>query len=88
MRLRSLTADVTTVAEALSRFGPPDEDRPAAIGRSTAESAGEPSKMTWYRTLTFRRLSETADVLLVDYTPDPVRFTFAPKYLGPTKHEG
>jgi hypothetical protein len=41
-----------------------------------------PSRITSYRVLRFKKLSDTADVELIDYGVDGIRFTFQGKYLG------
>src|SRR6266508_5430846 len=43
------------------------------------------SKTTSYRMITFTRLSETADVALIDYGVKGIKFTFQGKYLGGRK---
>jgi hypothetical protein len=41
--------------------------------------------VTTYRVLRFKQLSETADVELIDYRTEGIRFTFHGKYLGSRK---
>ena len=45
------------------------------------------TKPTSYRMITFTRLSETADVALIDYGVKGIKFTFQGKYLGGRKDE-
>ena len=51
------------------------------------ETASEGSQVTTYRTLTFEKVSETADVVLIDHGPHGVKFSFQAKYVGRPKGE-
>jgi len=84
-RLKKLTSGITTVEEAIGRFGTPQHDRAEGITIQTPASDSEPSKTTSYRMITFTRLSETADVALIDYGVKGIKFTFQGKYLGGRK---
>jgi hypothetical protein len=83
--LKKLTSGITTVEEAIGRFGTPQHDHPEGITIQTPASDSEPSKTTSYRMITFTRLSETADVALIDYGVKGIKFTFQGKYLGGRK---
>jgi hypothetical protein len=84
-RLRSLTAELTSVDAAIIALGSPDVDDPIGTSVSTVGSGNEPPRVTSYRMLTFRGLSDCADVILIDYGPKGVAFTFQGKYLGTAK---
>jgi hypothetical protein len=81
-RLRRLTAGIQTVLEARNVLGPPDRENPTGLTITTPESEDGGPMVSTYPTLTYTRLSDTADVTLVDYGPLGVRFTFQGKFLG------
>jgi hypothetical protein len=82
-RLRSLVSEVSTLDDAIKKFGKPDLDMPAGTTIKTPASENKPSAIRSYRTLHYVGLSKTAEVHLVDYGPDGgVRITFQGKYLG------
>jgi hypothetical protein len=82
-RLLALTKDLRTVADAIERFGPPDEDLAGGFTTNTREKGLQPPTVSSYRTLRYKQLSETADVTLVDYGPERgLHTTLTGKYLG------
>jgi hypothetical protein len=80
-RLEKLTSGFRTVEEAVAALGQPDVDNPHGLRLHGPETPDAPSDITTYRTLTFTRLSEVADVELTDYGVKGLRFTFRGKYL-------
>ncbi len=81
-RLETLTADLTTVDQAIAAFGKPDTDNPRGLSVQTPGTSEVPSEVARYRVLTFKRLSKVADVIVTDYGVRGVRVTFQGKYLG------
>lgn len=81
-RLDRLTARFKIVDEAIVALGRPDDDNPRGLRIQAPATSKVPSKVTSYRTLTFKRLSDVADVVLTDYGVEGIRFTFQGKYLG------
>ncbi len=82
-RLNELASSLRTVEEAIARLGNPDGDLEQGISMQTPASETQPAKVVSYRTLTYKHLSKTADVVLVDYGPERgVRVTLRGKYLG------
>jgi hypothetical protein len=55
--------------------------------KRTPARGGKPPRVDSYRVLTFSRLSETANVELIDCGPDGIRFSYVGKYLG-TRRKG
>jgi len=86
-RLLQLTAHLKTVTDAIDAFGRPDEEQAQGMTIRVLTTEDQPSRVTTHRTLTFRNVSETADVILTDHAPDRVSFTFVGKErpLGPSK---
>jgi hypothetical protein len=84
-RLKRLTAGIKTVAEAIDKFGTPQQGHPEGMTIQTPASDTEPSKTTSYRVARFTQLSKTADVDLIDYGVKGIKFTFQGKYLGDKK---
>ena len=81
-RLRRLTGGIQSVLEARNVLGPPDRENPTGLTITTPESEDGGPVVSTYPTLTYTRLSDTADVTLVDYGPLGIRFTFQGKFLG------
>jgi hypothetical protein len=82
-RLVALATGFKTVKQAVAKFGVPDDDMPDGIGMGSKPTDGEAPTFTSYRTLTYKGLSETADVVLIDYGPEHgLRVTLRGKYLG------
>lgn len=81
-RLQRMTRGIRTVEEAIERFGKPKHDYPEGMTIQTPASDTEPPRTTSYRVVRFDGLSETADVDLIDYGVEGIKFTFVGKYLG------
>lgn len=82
-RLQRLTARIKGVGDAIEMLGDPEHDRPGGMGVLTPGTEIQPPASAQYRTLTYTRLSKTADVILVDYGPEAgIRFLFQGKYIG------
>jgi hypothetical protein len=81
-RLDELTRGFRSVDEAVCALGPPDTDIAVGHRERTPARGRQPPRVTGHRTLTFSRLSETADVHLIDCAPEGIRFTYVGKYLG------
>lgn len=79
LRLQKLVEDIKTVDQAVAAFGQPDRDVQNETGIGTPENGKTPATFTRYRTLTFSKLSKTADVQLMDCSPAAVRFSFVTK---------
>jgi hypothetical protein len=85
-RLTELTAGIRTVADAIARLGPPDQDVPQGLTVTTPATDTTPSTVTSYRVIRYMNLSETASVEFTDYGPDRgVRMTLQSKYIGSKK---
>jgi len=84
-RLDELTRAVGSVDEAVRAFGSPETDMAAGLRERTAARGRRPRRVASYRVLTFSRLSETADVHLIDAGPEGIRFSYVGKYLGARK---
>jgi Na+/phosphate symporter len=82
-RLHGLTADISSVREAIRLLGKPDEDLHDGLRVRTKATRRAPSRVRTYRLLRFKQLSDTADVELVDYRTDGIRFTFQGKIRRP-----
>jgi hypothetical protein len=80
-RLRDLFATVKTIDDAISRFGPPDHDDPRGLVVSAPGSETDPPREDAYRVVTYARLSDQAEVELVDGERG-VRVVLRGKFLG------
>jgi hypothetical protein len=82
-RLYQLTSGVKTFEEVVAKFGELDDDLDPGMKLHTPGSDAEPPKVVSYRTLTYKRLSKTAEVVFIDYGPERgVRTSLRGKYLG------
>lgn len=83
-RLAELTSGVKTVEQALRKLGPADEGEPLGLTIYPA-AGGEPPRAEGYRTLTFSTVSKVANVVLNDFGPRGVSFSFHAKGLAQTR---
>ncbi|MCI0390560.1 MAG: hypothetical protein MOB07_17585 [Acidobacteria bacterium] len=81
-RLRELTKDLKTVDLVLAAFGKPDSDEQQGVMWTMPETDGHGEIPGGLRTLTYRNLSQTADVLVTVRLDDKTQITFIGKYLG------
>jgi len=81
-RLATLTSGVKSVADAIRLFGKPQHDHPRGLVVRTPAKGRRPPSIASYRVLRFTRASDTADVELIDYGPQGIRFALQGKYLG------
>ncbi len=84
-RLASLTAGVKTVEEAVQKFGPPESGDSQGLTIYPSSHEREPQRAESYRTVTFSNMSKVANVVLHDYGPKGIGFSFTAKYLGTPK---
>ena len=61
-RLEELTSAIRTPEEAIAIFGSPDEEMERDVTVQTPATPDGPSRVESFRTLLFRRLSETAEI--------------------------
>jgi hypothetical protein len=74
-----LTEGVRKVADALAKFGQPEEDLPNGHAETPRPKDGESPRTQWFRTLRYSNLSRTAIVDAVVHADDRVNFVFMPK---------
>jgi hypothetical protein len=80
-RLQRLTSGLTSVEEAIARLGKPDGQDVRGTTILTPATRREPPTVRTYRTLRFSKLSDTAEVTLIDYGPKGIGFSFQGKPL-------
>lgn len=80
-RLQRLTSGLGSVEDTIARLGKPDGEDVSGTTIVTPATRREPPSVTTYRTLRFSKLSETAEVILIDYGPKGVGFSFQGKSL-------
>lgn len=81
-RLYSLLEGIKTLEEAIGILGPPDDDSPHGVTETYPEQKGKPPTVQSFRTLTYRQLSETAEVCITDSPTDRVHVMLWGKYIG------
>jgi hypothetical protein len=86
-RLHELTADVKTIAGAIAQFGAPDDDLDPGTTVYNSVKDDQPPTVTSYRTLRYKTLSSSADVVFTDFGPERgLRMSLTGKYLGEPKN--
>jgi hypothetical protein len=84
IRLKTILKDIKTLPDLLAAFGPPDRDDPMGSSESKrADDGGD--RTTCHRTLTYCRLSPTAEVHATLHLDDRVLFSFWPKRIEEEK---
>jgi len=86
-RLEALTSRLRTVKAAIAALGKPASDVPNGVRTYSRPTSKTPSQITSYRMLTFTGLSSVADVDLIDYGVQGLRFSFRGKYLGKRREQ-
>jgi hypothetical protein len=82
-RLRGLIKDAKTADDVIQILGAPDVDRPDGVGSMKPERDGQPPTRKSYRTLEYQRLSETADLTVIDYPNRRIGIMIQGKFIGP-----
>jgi hypothetical protein len=87
-RLLQLLDGIRTLDDAIRVLGPPEEDTPHGVTETHPEEESAAPTVRSCRTLTYRGLSETADVCILDRQGDRVGVILQGKYVGgPTAAE-
>ncbi len=81
-RLIRLTQDLKTVDDTIAALGEPDSDRQAGSSNTYPERDGKPEETIYHRTLSYRNLSQTANVHVTVYPEGQVAFSFRGKRLS------
>jgi hypothetical protein len=81
-RLEELTKDLKTVDLVLATFGKPDNDMRPGVRLTTPETDEHGETTESFRVLTYRNLSQTANVSVMVLPGGETRFSFQGKYLG------
>ena len=82
-RLHQLLCNLESLEEAIRVLGEPDMDMPFGDTVRQPEIDGRAPFSCSMRSLTYSKLSDTADVILTDYPGRGVAFTLVGKYIGP-----
>jgi hypothetical protein len=78
-RLVRLTKDMRTLSDVIAALGEPDLKQSVGIVVTNPERDGKPETTQSYPTMTYKHLSETADVCVTIYPTDQVGITFQGK---------
>lgn len=83
-RLFALTEPLKTLADVLGALGEPEDDTPQGLIVETPAKDGSPATSQALRTLTYTRLSDTADlqIHLAKHPSEEIRVTLQGKYIG------
>jgi hypothetical protein len=87
-RLRAFVEDLQTVEDVIKVLGAPDQDRAEGRGVRRPEGLGTPPTREWFRVLAYARLSDTADLRIVDYPSGRIGIEVAGKYIGKLSSSG
>ena len=80
-RLANLLTPLSTIGSALKRLGKPEHDDPHGLRTTSGGKDGRPI-MQRYRTLTYERLSEVADVQIVERADRSIHWQLSGKPLA------
>jgi hypothetical protein len=81
-RIYKLFAGIHNVAEAIARFGPPDDEREFGSAMRTKEQDGKPARGEVFRTMIYKKLSPVADIYFEIGTNNSVKGSWIQKHLG------
>ena|SRR5215813_158235 len=81
-RLRKLIKDLKSVDQVLAAFGKPDSDEQPGVMWTTPETDEHGEITESFRALTYRNLSQTADIRVAVGPGGETHFSFSGKYLG------
>lgn len=84
-RLTELTKNIKSLEQAISQFGLPDFEAPEIETDITPRQDKKPEITRSFRTLTYSKLSETADVLISDRQERGIKIYFQGKYIRKNK---
>ncbi len=81
-RLIALLGRIHTIADTLKSLGKPDDDNPTGTVSKTDETEDSPPSTRFARTLTYKRLSDSADVRIEARPDGTVSCWLQGKYVG------
>jgi hypothetical protein len=81
-RLRELFEQAKSVEDVILLLGAPDREHSNGYGIQSPERDGQPPLRMRHRTLHYTSLSQTADVMVVDYPSSRVGIMIQGKYIG------
>jgi hypothetical protein len=81
-RLADLLVPIHSIRELVERLGQPDEDDPAGMWERSEELGDRPSRVVPCRMLTYKSLSEVADVQVYERPDGSIGWGLSGKYLG------
>lgn len=82
-RLMRLLEGIKTADEVIQTLGKADYDFPSGVTEEHPEGEGTAPTVRSYRTLTYTRMSEKADVVVTDYRERGLSVRLQGKYVGP-----
>jgi hypothetical protein len=84
-RLATLLAPIKSIRAALKRLGKPQRDDASGMRVHRPESANESSVIEHFRTLSYERLSDVADVRIAERPDGSVHWSLQGKFIGMPK---
>ncbi len=81
-RLADLLVPIRSIRELVETLGEPDEDDPAGMWERFEELKDRPSRVVPYRMLTYKSLSDVANVQVYERPDGTIGWSLSGKYLG------
>ena len=85
-RIRKLFDGLKSATDVIQRHGPPERDLLNSFVSQTPENGATPPVSRAYRYLVYSKLSDTADVHIIEY-PDRLGISLHGKYTGPRRDD-
>ena len=82
-RLYQSLEHIQSLEEAIRIIGSPDQDDPRGLVIHRPEKDGKAPTVESYRSLLYKKLSETADIRIMEHPKTGTHITLEGKYIGP-----
>lgn len=87
-RLAAMLYPLQSIGEAIEQLGQPDEDDPSGSRTMQPEIQGRPPSWQHCRMLTYTRLSDVADIHIIEQPDGRISWEVTGKYKGVPQEEG
>ena len=82
-RISKMLEKVKSLDDATQILGPPDQDEPRGFTACSPEKDGKTPTVESFRSLTYKKLSDTAYICIIEHPKDGIRVCLQGKYIGP-----
>ena len=82
-RIHKSLEHINSLDDAIRILGPPDQDDPRGFVIHRPEKDGKAPTVESYRSFLYEKLSDTADVRIIEHPQEGVSISLQGKYIGP-----